>query len=106
MTEMNWQKWRLHFPKLAEQLNEHPEVRWDRFVVWENVTRIYGWIDREDGHADFVLADFYAAAVDDPSVVTSSPTFRWRDYIEGEHVDCERIEKWMPTVTNPVKLAQ
>lgn len=98
------EEWAAHFPEITEQLNSVPQVRWDRFVVYLNIVRAYGWLDRWDGRADFVLADFYSDAPADPMVITSSPTFRWREYAAGEHIPCERIEEWMPETHNVVKL--
>jgi len=38
-----------------ETMNEFPEVAWDRFTEKPNGLTLYGWIDREDEHKDFML---------------------------------------------------
>lgn len=78
----------------AHYLNALPFVRWDRCTRAGGWVWAYGWIDREDGRADFVMLEFAPDAA--PWHLTSSAAYsREIDRIlrgtdEG-HVDCERI---------------
>lgn len=44
---------------IEETLDRLPFVTWDRYVEFETLIRVYGWIEREeDEYKDFVLLDF------------------------------------------------
>ena len=79
--------------EISDYLNCHPEVRWDRFI--EDVDgepgaiAVYGWIDRPDGRADFVLYRF-APSSNDAYFTTSSVEFSAENGDE-EHADCQRV---------------
>lgn len=86
--------------EIAEVLNRLPEVRWDRFTYGAGAAAVYGWIDRADGRADFVLVRF---RVDDEGTRffdwwTSSAKHslgiceRLNGKVLG-HVDCERVDE-------------
>lgn len=95
--------------KAAAVLNKLPEVRWDRCVRrMENMTA-FGWIDREDGRADFVVV--YIDHGGPWAYATSSAEFsrsiseRLFGITEG-HRDCERIEDvFGDLVPNKITLA-
>jgi hypothetical protein len=103
--EPSWYPWR---GVIANRLLRVDFVRWDRFVVFQNMIRIYGWIDREDGRADFVLLDLFLYP--GPSVeasVMSSSAERSRDLSallresDAEpHIDCERVEDHFGTLAD------
>ena len=92
-----------------------PRVRWDRYVPGEFHLSIYGWLDRPDDHADFVLIDVYPATRDQPRLqvyfTTSSADEAFgREAAEAigvpfdSHTDCVRVEHSLPDVTNAIKL--
>lgn len=99
MTEtMTLEDWIRRAPEMAKLMNRAEGVRWDRFTAWGNMIRVYGWLDRDDGRADFVLVDFYAPEEEggdlDHSWVSSSPAFLLKAAGEeyGDHVPCRRVE--------------
>lgn len=49
--------WRPHLQAIAEVMGKVLRVRWDRMIDGGHVLRFYGWVDRPDGRADFVLLD-------------------------------------------------
>lgn len=75
----------------AAFLNALPFVRWDR-CVGDDEQVVYGWIAREDGHADFVLIEFGPG--EDVGFTTSSALYS-REIMEriystsDGHMDCE-----------------
>jgi DNA-directed RNA polymerase subunit RPC12/RpoP len=87
---------------IAEKLERVPLVTWDRFIVEDydgtQCIRVYGWIDRDDEHADFVLARFWTDT-ERMGFTTSSDEFG--EYIQaewfgeetlGDHDPCRRVE--------------
>lgn len=84
-------------------LNLHPEVRWDRWSTPHNGIEgdigVFGWVDRPDGRADFVLYKFPAGG--DAWWSTSSPEFGGAQHDEP----CRRVEDAFPEVVNVVRLA-
>jgi len=81
-------------------------VKWDRFVgpmerAGEEVIDVYGWIEREDSHEDFVWIRFYLDSVW-PEYQTSSA--KYTDYlaktihgadeddIDDNHLSCRRVK--------------
>jgi hypothetical protein len=102
--ELTFERWEEEFPRIAAKLNEMPQVRWDRFVTYQNVTRVFGWIDREDGRADFVLCDFYSN-MGDPTILTSDPCFHPALEQDGfEWEPCRRVEEFMSGVEQAIRL--
>jgi len=79
-------------------------VDWDRFTVayqsdWPGpVVTVYGWIEREDAHEDFVHLVFYTAE-QNIDFTTSSDEFSERihevliDEPAREHNPCKRVER-------------
>lgn len=99
-----WEPWRL---LVAERLIAVDYVRWDRLVYYEGMLRVYGWIDREDGRSDFVLADFwlYPGPRIDVGAMTSSAekskeiTAALRQKDPGDaHSTCQRVEDFFGTL--------
>lgn len=85
---------------IAEWLNKLPFVRWDRFAetpIGEHFfTVVYGWIDRDDGHADYVQLEFVSWH-DKPGSCTSSAKYSpeiTRIFLgeDAEHIECQRVE--------------
>lgn len=105
--------WTRH--KIEGQLNLLPFVRWDRFVVTpvadltSEFFNVYGWIDREDGRADFVALEF-APGSPSPSFLTSSVA-RSEEIAaclygpDSQHFDCARVEHHFKGATNVVRAA-
>jgi hypothetical protein len=88
--------------KIANWLNQFPEVVWDRWTQSENWACAYGWIARDDGRFDFLVIDF-----DDgepwkfsTSSAKFSKEFSVRLNFEGStgHQECRRIENDFPGV--------
>jgi hypothetical protein len=79
---------------IAVVLNSLPFVRWDRCVMHPESIIAYGWIERDDGRADFVMLEFDGAG-EFASWTTSSATYSQRIYdilIGGEsHTECQRV---------------
>lgn len=107
MNDPVWYPWR---GAIAEKLLAVDYVRWDRFVSFSNVLRIYGWVDREDEHADFVVLDLYLYPGPrvDPSVMTSSAerseeltaAILGKSEEIGDHAGCERVEDHFGTLAD------
>jgi hypothetical protein len=99
---------------VTEACNLLPMVRWDRCLIWDLGAQVYGWIDRPDEHADFVLLTFYdnwGWKPQDCSMTTSSSFYseemdeRLRGTSEG-HVHCQRVEEVLPGVANSIHLGR
>ena len=98
---------------IAAQLARYPEVRWDRFAELPNGDGMaFGWLDRDDDHADFVRIE-WAAHPDGSTgfgISTSSAEhsleFAQRLYGPGaEHYDCQRVEdRFGDLVANVIRL--
>lgn len=90
--------------QVAAILNRIPEARWDRMTVGPGLTRVFGWLARQDEHSDFVLLDFYGDLEDGMpedftlSLVTSSAEMseevgkRVFGADSGPHDRCRRVE--------------
>lgn len=81
--------------RVAAFLNALPFVHWDRFTQTVDELVVYGWIDRDDAHADFVLMQFAV----DGSVGWTTSSAKWSRPIsvallgdDDGHVDCQRVE--------------
>lgn len=92
---------------MAERMNRLPYVRWDRCSFGDREGSVFGWIDREDGRADFVALDFqwgdtqdlYGESVAWFAVGTNTSSARYSREIgqaivgsTETHRDCERVE--------------
>lgn len=100
-----WNPW---WAAIADRLMAVDYVRWDRFI-WDgrNVFSVYGWIDREDDHADFVLVDIYLLPGKTSANVTTSSAEHSRDLVRRiskieseEHYDCQRVEDHFGTLAD------
>jgi hypothetical protein len=102
---------------IAHQMQRYPEVRWDRFIEmdgeWEGQGSAFGWLDREDGRADFVALHWEPYAGDGElgfSISTSSAerSLEFAQRLHGEqavHFDCQRVEdRFGDLVTNVIRL--
>ncbi len=92
--------------QVAAAMNLLPFVRWDRFIDWEydegsNGVLVYGWIDRDDGRADFVTLQFESAWgwKPDQCAATTSSAARSREIQQllghdaADHADCKRVDE-------------
>lgn len=91
---------------IAEWLNRLPFVRWDRCLrvpvggdsQYEMLT-VYGWIDRDDGRADFVVMEF-PSYDETPGFTTSSAKHSaainqllYKDADpNAPHYECDRVD--------------
>lgn len=89
--------------RVAEHLNRLPFVAWDRLVDWclpgeddHHGVSAFGWVDRPDGRADFVLVAVSSWDPDHPGFNTSSAAL---SELIGEtlnpgqpHFPCQRVE--------------
>jgi hypothetical protein len=105
---------------IAAWLNHFPEVRWDRFIDTGEQVSVYGWIDRDDGKADFLLMEFVrpeepeAAGTMGVGYTTSSAeyseVFFERIYHSeaDEHFKCQRVEHaaFGALVSRAIRLAE
>jgi hypothetical protein len=87
--------------QLAEVLRRIPEARWDRAVVAPTYIQVYGWLEREDMRADFLVVRLWLHPEDDtPSgaeFTTSSAALSESIHVRlfgepGGHIPCERAE--------------
>lgn len=85
---------------VAAVLNRLPFVTWDRLVeIPGGDVDVYGWIPREDGRSDFVLATF-PPPIDADVVGFTTSSDRYSEEIgwlihgeaDAEHVPCQRVE--------------
>lgn len=90
---------------IADWLNRLPFVRWDRYLRvpvgaegQHEMLTVYGWIDRADGRADFVVLEF-PSYDDTPGFCTSSSKhsaainqLMYKDVDPlAPHYECQRI---------------
>lgn len=111
--------WRPFLSKIAETMNEVKRVRWDRCIDGGELLRLYGWFDRPDDHADFVILDvewrhradptteplafFFSTSSADPEL--SAELAKAIGIEVDDHAPCQRIEEvFGGLVTNAVKL--
>lgn len=91
---------------IASELACYPEVRWDRFVLCGTALRVYGWLDRDDGRADFLLLDFDISTGGVRDWITSAHPHPASvvERLENESsVKCRRVEDYFD-VPNAVRL--
>jgi hypothetical protein len=89
--------------EIAEILNRIPEARWDRFIDNDDEIVVYGWLEREDRHADFLLIIFGLNAYQAVSwyqAVTSSAALSQSiaerlvgREVKHVHVPCQRVDE-------------
>ncbi len=104
---------------ISDTLEAADIVKWDRFVgpmerAGEEVIDVYGWIDRDDDHEDFVWVRFYLDSVWS-EYTTSSPEYT--DYLaktmhgadeedlDENHRSCRRVEEAFD-VENAIELGE
>lgn len=78
---------------IARDLNALPFVKWDRYVNDGEWCALYGWIERPDGRADFVILIYTPEGRE--NYTSSAELSAAIDYLfgeTGEHNDCGRIE--------------
>ena len=85
------------FQRLVEMWRKLSFVSWDRHVTEPHCITSYGWIAREDRHADFVVLNFPLLPGKDVTYTTSSEAFSveidrriWGR--KAPHEPCQRIE--------------
>ena len=86
--------------QFATKMNLFPEVTWDRCTVRPRAFWTFGWIDRDDGHHDYM--EFVAESDEGEEGIrcgcsTSSAHYsaefsRRLHGEDAEHYDCERVE--------------
>lgn len=89
---------------IADVCNRLPRVRWDRTAGDDESRVVYGWVDRDDGRADFVVLTFDLAdpvdGVDYLVGFTTSSAEHSDEFHRAlfgrqaadEHYPCERVE--------------
>lgn len=112
--------WRPHLAAVAAVMNNVLRVRWDRAIEGVEVLHLYGWVDRPDGRADFVMLGVewrHRAGDGQPFelfTMTSSADPALNDELAkaigvepDDHADCQRIEEvFGGMVTNAIKLGR
>jgi hypothetical protein len=95
-------------------MNAVHQVRWDRCIdAGGGILRLYGWVDRVDDHADFVILDalhsiyglsfLFATSSPDPSISAEMAVAIGISF--DDHVSCQRIEQvFGGAVVNAIKL--
>lgn len=82
---------------LATYLNLFPEVRWDRLTEYGGYRAFYGWIDRKDGKADFMLLGVEGDRVVRYLKSSKDYSQEFAERLGGtgllvDHQDCQRVE--------------
>lgn len=103
---------------IAERMNRLDPIgiRWDRCIPRDDQLVTYGWVDRDDGRADFVVLTFHwgtTSGLNDESLdwlavgYTSSSaenTGKIGPLLYGteddDHKDCERVEHVFGALVN------
>lgn len=80
--------------EIPSVLNRLPFVRWDRLVDDGDSVVVYGWIGRDDGRSDFVVATFRADSgeIFTSSAERSAEIARLVTGSDDGHVECQRVE--------------
>jgi len=84
---------------LVDICNELPFVRWDRYIDCDSSVVVFGWIDREDSHKDFVCVEIYPRG----QIQYTTSSAKYSETIleifashgrlpAGIHQPCQRIE--------------
>jgi hypothetical protein len=94
---------------IEDTLNLFPEVAWDRFAgetESEIEIGVFGWVQQDDGKADFVYLriDEGGAWLISTSSAKYSEEFARRCSFDG-HKPCKRVEEYFPNV-KAVKLCK
>lgn len=76
------------------KLRELSFVEWDRYYTWKQGIVVYGWIDREDEHEDFVSVEFNTRSRIVVRFDTSSEEYSEKiaDVLDMNHSECFRVE--------------
>lgn len=94
--------------RITRELRAHPDARWDRFIQYGGKARVYGWLDRPDGRADFLLLDFDSHTGELLEWITSAhphPASVVERLENDDSVFCQRVEDCFD-VPNAVRLTQ
>ena len=81
--------------ELAAVLNLFPEVRWDRTAGTAGSRVAFGWVDRADGRADFLLVTFTAKGAVGFTTSSAEHSAEWHRRLYGTdagHSSCRRVE--------------
>ena len=96
-----------NFEPIAESVGRilirFPEVKWDRFSGQPYRFMVFGWIEREDDHEDFV--SLLIENLEVTQIMTSSATYSrlFSERVGEQHSDCHRVEDVFKDV-NSIKL--
>jgi hypothetical protein len=100
---------------VERSLEALPFVQWDRFTegTWyddRHYIVAYGWIDREDDHADYVQlvtwndgAQWYTTS--SAAYTTRIGEILFDDFDSDDHDDCKRVEHYFD-VPNAIELTE
>lgn len=91
---------------ISDILEAAEVVKWDRFIGpmgrgGEKVIDVYGWIEREDNHEDFVWVRFYLNTVWFEYTTSSAEYSDYlaktlhgadEDELEDNHISCQRVK--------------
>jgi hypothetical protein len=100
-----------HGGMIGNMLEAVEFVEWDRFThsAEKDLMTVYGWIDRDDGRADFVTVNLSPESKEIHGYTTSSAEHSERLFEilfkekADEHAECQRVENHMD-VANAVRL--
>lgn len=108
--------WRQHMQAIAKVLNAVKQVNWDRCIdSGGGVLRLYGWVERDDEHHDFVLLDVqrysdvptidYTFATSCPDPELGAEMAKAIGIAMADHTPCLRVEEvFGGLVDNAIKL--
>lgn len=91
---------------IESTLNSLPFVTWDRFVDFPEGLEVYGWIEREDAHEDFISIYFFTNGYVEYSTSSAKYSLKICKILfktEKGHTDCKRVEHYLK-VKKSVKL--
>jgi hypothetical protein len=82
--------------KIEEILNRFPEVTWDRWSGNLDAMQIFGWIERDDGRADFLVLKIVGGIAVYFTTSSAQYSREFTDRLNFIHRDCKRCEKDFP----------
>jgi hypothetical protein len=85
--------------RIEKILNLFPEVVWDRFSGHVDKMVVFGWIQRKDAHADFLLLRIEDGIITNFTTSSEHYSASFAHRLGFFHSDCGRVENVFKNVS-------